>query len=74
MEVKTDSMNQNDIEQLIKVMNTQMSGLKKLTDLSASGIQRYLHPDVELASLEIHDASSTQHCISSILQDSIYHS
>lgn len=35
-----------------------MVGLKKLTDLSGSGIQKYLNPDLKLDELEIHDNSN----------------
>ena len=43
------------------MLSNQMIGLKKLTDLSGSGIQKYLNPDVLLDSLEIHDKGSHQY-------------
>ena len=44
-----------------------MSGLKRLVDLSASGIEQYLHKDVVLDSLKIIDNSGHQRTLSNIL-------
>ena len=57
LEIKTDSMNQQQIIQLIFALSNQMTGLKRLVDLSASGIEQYIHPEVMLENLTIYDNS-----------------